>query len=75
MAQIKYIKDLYENEESGLRGIFRIIGHDFRIVRKYAYREAWNDTTIPKMESQHFPVMDIYSNKTRLWGRNALSVS
>ena len=39
MAQIKYIKDLYENEETSLREICRITGHSFETVRKYAYQE------------------------------------
>ena len=34
MAQIKYIKDLYENEEARLREISRITGHSFETVRK-----------------------------------------
>ena len=40
MAQIKYIKDLYENEEASLREICRITGHSFETVRKYAYRKT-----------------------------------
>lgn len=39
MAQIEYIKDLYENEELSSREIARRTGHSFKTVRKYAYQE------------------------------------
>ena len=37
MAQVQYIKDLYENEEKSLREISRITGHSLvlsRVMRK-----------------------------------------
>ena len=37
MAQIDYIKDLYENEDLSLREISRRTGHSFQTVQKYAY--------------------------------------
>ena len=39
MAQIQYIKDLYENEEKSLREISRITGHSFETVQKYARKD------------------------------------
>ena len=50
MAQIKYIKDLYENEEASLREICRITGHSFETVRKYAYQENWSEDNLPDIE-------------------------
>ena len=57
MAQIKYIKDLYENEEASLREIFRITGHSFETVRKYAYQENWSEDNLPDIEPQSYPVL------------------
>ena len=50
MAQIQYIKDLYENEEASLREICRITGHSFETVRKYAYQENWSEDNLPDIE-------------------------
>lgn len=57
MAQIKYIKDLYENEEASLREICRITGHSFETVRKYAYQENWSEDNLPDIEPQSYPVL------------------
>ena len=57
MAQIKYIKDLYENEEASLRKICRITGHSFETVRKYAYQENWSEDNLPDIEPQSYPVL------------------
>ena len=57
MAQIKYIKDLYENEEASLREICRITGHSFETVRKYAYQENWNEDNLPDTEPTSYPVL------------------
>ncbi len=57
MAQIKYIKDLYENEEASLREISRITGHSFETVRKYAYQENWSEDNLPDIEPQNYPVL------------------
>ena len=57
MAQIKYIKDLYENEEASLREISRITGHSFETVRKYAYQENWSEDNLPDIEPQSYPVL------------------
>lgn len=43
MAQVQYIKDLYENEEKSLREISRITGHSFKTVQKYAQKENWSE--------------------------------
>ena len=60
MAQIKYIKDLFENEEASLREISRITGHSFGTVRKYAYQENWSEDNLPDIEPQSYPVLRDY---------------
>lgn len=60
MAQVKYIKDLYENEEKSLREISRITGHDFRTVQKYAHCDDWNESSIPDIEPKRYPVLGPY---------------
>lgn len=57
MAQIQYIKDLYENEEKSLREISRITGHSFETVRKYAYQTNWSEDHLPNIEPQSYPVL------------------
>ena len=47
MAQIHYIKDLYENEDLSLREIARRTQHSFSTVQKYAYQEDWSEDTLP----------------------------
>lgn len=57
MAQIQYIKDLYENEDVSLREIARRTGHSFKTVRKYAYQENWSEDTLPDLTPQSYPVL------------------
>ena len=57
MAQVKYIKHLYEYEEASLREISRRTGHSFETVRKYAYQTDWNDDCLPDIEPQSYPVL------------------
>ena len=57
MAQIEYIKDLYENEEVSLREISRRTGHSFETVQKYAYQTDWSDDSLPDIEPQSYPVL------------------
>ena len=67
MAQINYIKDLYENEEKSLREISRITGHDFRTVKKYACQEDWNEVAEPEIEPKSFPVLGPYIPIVDAW--------
>lgn len=70
MAQIKYIKDLYENEEASLREICRITGHSFETVRKYAYQENWSEDNLPDIEPQSYPVLqDFIPLMMKCWRR------
>ena len=52
MAQVEYIKDLYENGGVSLREISRRTGHSFETVQKYAYKTDWNDDSLPDIEPQ-----------------------
>lgn len=60
MAQQKYIKDLYENEDISLREIARRTNLSFQTVQKYAYKEDWNENTAPKLRSESYPVLKDY---------------
>lgn len=66
MAQINYIKDLYEKEGLSLREIARQTGKDFRTVRKYAYQENWNPP-VKKLSAEEFPVMGEYIPVVNRW--------
>lgn len=57
MAQIQYIKDLYENEEKSLRDISRITGHSFKPVQKYAQKDNWSEGNLPDTEPTSYPVL------------------
>ena len=67
MAQMKYIKDLYENEGLSLREIARRTGKDFRTVQKYAYCENWNPPVEPKMQPEDYPILGKYIPKINEW--------
>ena len=64
MAQVQYIKDLYENEEKSLREISRITGHSFETVQKYAQKENWSET-ISRILSQR--VIRCWGSSFLLW--------
>ena len=60
MAQIEYIKELYENEGLGLREISRGTGHSFQTVQKYAYQENWRAEQLPNLEAENYPNLERY---------------
>lgn len=60
MAQIEYIKDLYENEDLSLREISRQTGHSFKTVQKYAYQLNWSEDSLPDTEPKSYPVLGNY---------------
>ena len=64
MAQVQYIKDLYENEEKSLREISRITGHSFETVQKYARRKT-GTRTISRILSQR--VIRCWVSSFPLW--------
>jgi len=57
MAEVEYIRHLYENEGKSLREIAKILHMNFRTVQKYAYRDNWNPPVEPKMSPEDFPVL------------------
>ena len=67
MAQIDYIKDLYENEDLSLREISRRTGHSFETVRKYAQMEDWRPVGLPNLEAESYPVLEAYIPKIDAW--------
>jgi transposase len=60
MAQVEYIKHLYENEGKSLREIAKALRMNFRTVQKYAYRNDWNPPVLPNTNPAGFPVLGAY---------------
>ena len=60
MAQIEYIKHLYENEGKSLREIAKIVDMSFRTVQKFAYQANWSSEKLPNMEPKAYPVLGPY---------------
>lgn len=67
MAQIEYIKDLYENEGLSLREISRRTGHSFQTVQKYAYQEDWSVEKLPNLEAENYPNLEKYIPSIDEW--------
>lgn len=57
MAQVNYIKHLYEMEEKSLNEITKITGFNYRTVSKYAYMDNWSKDNLPNIEPQSYPVL------------------
>ena len=70
MAQIQYIKHLYENEEKSLREISRITELSFQTVQKYAYQSNWNADHLPNAEPEKHPVLGKYIETINEWLEN-----
>jgi len=60
MAQVEYIKYLYENEGKSLREIAKIVKKDFRTVQKYAYCNDWQPSVKVSIEPTDFPVLGTF---------------
>ena len=69
MAQANMIKDLYENEGVSLREISRRTGLSFQTVRKYAYKEDWNEEKAaePDMNPESYPTLGPYIPTIDAW--------
>ena len=67
MAQIHYIKDLYENKDLSLREIARRTKHSFSTVQKYAYKEDWNKNNLPNIAPKDYPVLGEYIPEIDKW--------
>jgi transposase len=57
MAQIEYIKHLYESEGKSLREISQIVGMNFRTVQKYAYMNNFSPQILPNVEPDTYPAL------------------
>jgi transposase len=60
MAEIEYIKHLWEEEGKSLREITRITGLSFQTVQKYAYMEKWSEEKPPSVSPGNYPVLGEY---------------
>ena len=60
MAQVEYIKHLYENEGKSLREIAKTLHMNFRTVQKYAYRNDWNPPVKLNTNPVDYPVLGGY---------------
>jgi len=60
MAQIEYIKHLYEVEGKSLREIARELNMNFRTVQKYAYMNDFSPQVLPNVEADTYPVLGPY---------------
>ena len=67
MAQIHYIKDLYENEDLSLREIARRTQHSFSTVQKYAYQDDWSKDTLPNVAPEDYPILGAYIPYINEW--------
>jgi transposase len=57
MAQIEYIKHLYESEGKSLREIARDLGMNFRTVQKYAYMNNFSPQILPNVKPESYPIL------------------
>jgi len=60
MAQIEYIKHLYENEGKSLREIAKSMEMSFRTVQKYAYQSNWSLEKLPNTKPEAYPILGPY---------------
>ena len=67
MAQIEYIKHLYESEGKSLWEITQIVGKNFRTVQKYAYMDNFNPQGLPNVESDTYPILGPYIQIINAW--------
>lgn len=67
MAEIQYIKHLYENEEKSLREISKITNTDFRTVQKYANKSNWSPDKLPNMNPEAYPTIGPYIPIVDAW--------
>jgi transposase len=67
MAQIDYIKHLYECEGKSLREIAQIVGKNFRTVQKYAYMNNFSPQVLPNVEPESYRVLGPYIPTIDQW--------
>lgn len=57
MAQVQYIKHLFDVEERSMLDIAKTTGLNYRTVRKYAYMDDWSKDKLPDIEPKSYPVL------------------
>ncbi len=67
MAQVEYIKHLYEEEGKSLREIAKTLHMNFRTVQKYAYRNDWSPPVTPNTNPVDYPVLGNYIPTINEW--------
>lgn len=67
MAQIEYIKHLYEVEGKSLREITEIVGINFRTAKKYAYMYNFTPCEAPNVDPEIYPVLGEYIPTIDKW--------
>jgi transposase len=60
MAEIQYVRHLWEQEGKSLREISRITGLSFQTVKKYACKENWNEENRSETKTGKHPVLGDY---------------
>jgi transposase len=67
MAQIEYIRHLYEVEGKSLREIAKEVGKNFRTVQKYAYMNNFSPQILPNVEPESYPILGPYIPTINEW--------
>jgi transposase len=67
MAQIEYIKHLYECDGKSLREIAHEAGMNFRTVRKYVHMSDFNPLVQPNVASENYRVLGPYIPSINQW--------
>ena len=67
MAEINYIKEMYENEGLSLREISRRTKRSFQTVQKYAYQEDWSQDKLPNLDENGYPALKEYIPSIDEW--------
>jgi transposase len=67
MAQIEYVKHLYECEGKSLREIAKEVGMNFRTVQKYAHMNNFSPQIQPNSEADNYPALGPYIPPINEW--------
>jgi len=67
MAEINYIRHLYESDGKSLREIAKVVGKNFRTVQKYAYKDDWSERIMPNVAPENYPVLGPYVHIVDEW--------
>jgi len=67
MAEIDYIRHLYETEGKSLREIAKMVGKNFRTVQKYAYMNNFNPKVEPNVKQECYPVLGAHIPTINEW--------